>query len=265
MKLLFVGDVVGAPGRRVVRERLKALKRDVAADLTIVNGENAAGGAGLTVPTAEELFAAGADVVTTGNHVWDKRDVIGLLEKDPRVLRPANYPEGSPGSGVFVTSAAGVPVAVVNLMGRVFMPLVDDPFRAAERILAGLAGVARVVLLDFHAEATSEKSALAWFLDGRLSAVVGTHTHVATSDARVLPRGTAFITDVGMTGPFDSVIGVKKEQAIERFLTSRGVPYETAEGDVRLSAVVVSVDPATGRATSIEAIALGDALVKDVR
>src|SRR5262245_45744786 len=160
MKLLFVGDVVGAPGRRIVRERLRALKREVAADLTIVNGENAAGGAGLTVPTAEELFAAGADVLTTGNHVWDKRDVVGLLDKDPRVLRPANYPEGSPGGGVYVTEAAGTTVAVVNLMGRVFMPLVDDPFRAAERILGALPKTARVVLVDFNAEATSEKSPL---------------------------------------------------------------------------------------------------------
>ncbi len=265
MKLLFVGDVVGAPGRRVVRERLKALKREVGADLTIVNGENAAGGAGLTAPTAEELFASGADVLTTGNHVWDKRDVVPLLEKDPRVLRPANYPEGSPGKGVFVTSGSGVPVAVVNLMGRVFMPLVDDPFRAAERLLAALPAEVRVVLVDFHAEATSEKSAFGWFLDGRVSAVVGTHTHVATADARVLPRGTAFITDVGMTGPFDSVIGVKKEQAIERFLTSRGTPYETAEGDVRLSAVVVTVDPATGRAASIETIALRGEIAKAPR
>ena len=256
MRILFVGDVVGAPGRRIARTRLKGLKRDVGAELTIVNGENAAGGAGLTTATAEELFAAGAEVVTTGNHIWDKREVLGLLDREPRLLRPANYPEGSPGAGVFVVEAAGTRVAVVNLMGRVFMPLVDDPFRAADRIVADLAGSARVVLIDFHAEATSEKMAFAWYLDGRVAAVLGTHTHVATADARVLPGGTAFITDVGMTGPFDSVIGVKKEQAIERFRTSRSVPYETADGDVRLDAVRVDVDTASGRATGIERIEL---------
>ncbi len=256
MRILFVGDVVGAPGRRIVRERLRALKRDVGADLTIVNGENAAGGAGLTTATAEELFAAGADVLTTGNHVWDKREALGLLDREPRILRPANYPEGSPGAGVVVVTAAGTRVAVVNLMGRVFMPLVDDPFRAADRIIDELRGSAPVVLVDFHAEATSEKTAFAWYLDGRVAAVLGTHTHVATADARVLPGGTAFMADVGMTGPFDSVIGVKKEQAIERFRTSRSIPYETADGDVRLAAVRVDVDPASGTATAIERIEL---------
>ena len=249
---------MGAPGRRIARFRLKRLRRDVGADLVIVNGENAAGGAGLTQATAEELFAAGADVITTGNHVWDKREALTLLEREPRIVRPANYPEGSPGKGVVVVSAAGTRIAVVNLMGRVFMPLLDDPFRAADRILDELAGSARVVLVDFHAEATSEKSAFAWYLDGRVSAVVGTHTHVATADARVLPGGTAFITDVGMTGPFDSVIGVRKEQAIERFRTSRSIPYETADGDVRLSAVTVDVDSASGRALAIERIELAE-------
>jgi metallophosphoesterase (TIGR00282 family) len=256
MRILFVGDVVGAPGRRIARLRLKALKREIGADLTIVNGENAAGGAGLTIATAEELFAAGADVITTGNHVWDKREALGLLEREPRVLRPANYPEGSPGAGVRVVAVADVSVAVMNLMGRVFMPLLDDPFRAADRILDQLGGSARVVFVDFHAEATSEKMAFAWYLDGRVSAVVGTHTHVATADARVLPGGTAFITDVGMTGPFDSVIGVRKEQAIERFRTSRSIPYETADGDVRLAAVRVDVDTTSGHATAIERIEL---------
>jgi metallophosphoesterase (TIGR00282 family) len=248
--------VVGAPGRRIVRNRLKGLKRDLGADLTIVNGENAAGGAGLTTATAEELFAAGAEVITTGNHVWDKREVLGLLEREPRVLRPANYPAGSPGRGATIVTSAGVKVAVVNLMGRVFMPLTDDPFAAADHILTELRDQARIVIVDFHAEATSEKSAFAWFLDGRVSAVLGTHTHVATADARVLPGGTAFITDVGMTGPFDSVIGVKKEQAIERFRTSRSTPYETAEGDVRLAGVILDLDPHSGRATAIARVDL---------
>lgn len=256
MRILFVGDVVGAPGRRIVRARLKGLKRELGADLTIVNGENAAGGAGLTTATAEELFAAGAEVITTGNHVWDKRDVLGLLEREPRVLRPANYPAGSPGRGLTVVTTAGGKVAVVNLMGRVFMPLTDDPFAAADRLLTELGDETRLVIVDFHAEATSEKSAFAWFLDGRVSAVLGTHTHVATADARVLPGGTAFITDVGMTGPFDSVIGVKKDQAIERFRTSRSIPYETAEGDVRLAGVILDIDPHSGRATAIERVDL---------
>ena len=256
MRILFVADVVGAPGRRIVRQRLKGLKSDIGVDLTIVNGENAAGGAGLTTATAEELFAAGADVITTGNHVWDKREIVGLLMREPRLLRPANYPEGSPGAGVVVVPVGGIPVAVINLMGRVFMPLLDDPFRAADRILDDLRGSARVVVVDFHAEATSEKMAFAWSLDGRATAVLGTHTHVATADERILPGGTAFITDVGMTGPFDSVIGVKKEQAIERLRTSRSIPYETADGDVRLAAVRVDVDPASGRAIAIARIEL---------
>jgi metallophosphoesterase (TIGR00282 family) len=237
---------------------LKGLKREIGADLVIVNGENAAGGAGLTAATSDEIFAAGADVVTTGNHVWDKREIAGLIEREPRILRPANYPEGSPGAGVIVVTAAGARVGVVNLMGRVFMPLVDDPFRAADRIVEELRASAQAIIVDFHAEATSEKSAFAWYLDGRASAVLGTHTHVATADARILPGGTAFVTDVGMTGPFDSVIGVKKEQAIERFRTSRPIPYETAEGDVRLAAVRVDVDTASGRATAIERIELSE-------
>ena len=254
MKVLFVGDVVGAPGRRILRARLAGLKRETECDLTIVNGENAAGGAGLTSATAEEIFGAGADLVTTGNHVWDKREIATLLDRDPRILRPANYPEGSPGAGVALVPAAGVRVAVVNLMGRVFMPLTDDPFRAADRIVRELAGKAQLVIVDFHAEATSEKVAFAWYLDGRVAAVLGTHTHVATADERILPKGTAFISDVGMTGPLDSVIGVKKEQAIERFLTSRPIPYETADGDVRLAAVRLTLDPVSGRALSIARI-----------
>jgi len=258
MRILFVGDVVGAPGRRILQARLRGLVREVDADLTIVNGENAAGGAGLTSATAAEIFDAGAEVVTTGNHVWDKKDVGALLAKDPRVLRPANYPDPAPGSGVYVARGRKGPVAVINLMGRVFMPAVDDPFRAADRILAGLDGAARAVVIDFHAEATSEKAAFAWYLDGRVSAVLGTHTHVPTADARVLPGGTAFMADVGMTGPYDSVIGVRKEQAIERFRTQRPIAYDTAEHDVRLAAVRVDVDELSGHATAIERIELSE-------
>ncbi len=258
MRILFVGDVVGAPGRRIVASRLPGLKKRLAADLTIVNGENAAGGAGLTAATADELFAAGADVITTGNHVWDKRESLALLERDRRILRPANYPDGTPGTGWAVIDSGGEKVAIVNLMGRVFMPLVDDPFRVADRILGELAGRAGPIVVDFHAEATSEKTAFAWYLDGRVAAIFGTHTHVATADARLLPRGTAAITDVGMTGPFDSVIGVRKEQAIERFRSARPIPYETAEGDVRLSAVRVDVEVRSGCAVSIERIEIAE-------
>ena len=265
LRLLFVGDVVGAPGRRILKARLRSLRAEVGADLAVVNGENAAGGAGITHATAAEIFSAGADVITTGNHVWDKKDAVPLLEKNARVLRPANYPEGTPGTGVAVVEAGGVPVAVVNLMGRVFMASIDDPFRAADRILGSLAAVTKVVLVDFHAEATSEKTALGWYLDGRVSALVGTHTHVATADARVLPGGTAYMTDAGMTGPRRSVIGVKTEQAIERFLTQRPLTYETAEGDVRLSAVVIEVDPATGRASSIERLEVAEETVEAAR
>ena len=254
MRLLFVGDVVGAPGRRILRRVLPGLKRDAGAALAVVNGENAAGGAGITRDTAAEIFAAGADVVTTGNHVWDKRDALALLAYEPRILRPANYPDPCPGGGVALASAGGTPVAVVNVMGRVFMPLVDDPFRALDRILREIGSRASIVLVDVHAEATSEKMAIGWYLDGRVSAIVGTHTHVATADARILPGGSAYITDAGMTGPFDSVIGVRKEQVVERFLSQRPLPYETAEHDVRLSGVLIDVDEATGRATAIERV-----------
>ena len=254
MRLLFVGDVVGAPGRSILRALLAPLKAETGSALAIVNGENAAGGAGLTTATAEELLAAGADVITTGNHVWNKREATTLLEREPRILRPANYPEPCPGRGMTVVSAGGIAVAVANIMGRVFMPLVNDPFRAADRILEELAGRARVILFDVHAEATSEKMALGWYLDGRVSAVLGTHTHVATADARVLPGGTAFMTDVGMTGPYRSVIGVRTELVLQRFLTQRPIAYETADEDVRLAGALVEVDPASGRAISIERV-----------
>jgi len=253
MRILFVGDVVGRPGREILARRLRRLRARQRADLVIVNAENAAGGIGLTPQTAREIFAAGADVLTGGNHSWDKREIFPFLDERPDVLRPANFPEGTPGRGVHVAATAGGrSVAVVNLQGRVFLDPIEDPFRAADRILADLDGGPRVVVVDFHAEATSEKIAMGWYLDGRATAVLGTHTHVPTADARVLPGGTAYVTDVGMTGPYDSVIGVRKEQAIERFLSQRPVRYSVAEDDVRIAAVVVEADPATGRAVSIE-------------
>jgi len=255
MRILFVGDVVARAGRRVLKEGLRALRQTAHPDLIVVNGENSARGHGLTPQCGEQIFGAGADVITSGNHIWDRREVIPLLERDPRVLRPANYPEPAPGSGVHVVEHPAVgPVAVVNLMGRLFMADIDDPFRAADEILAELEDRARLVLIDFHAEATSEKIAFGWHVDGRATAVVGTHTHVATADERVLPGGTAYITDVGMTGPYDSVIGVDKAAVLERFRTQRPVRFTPAEDDVMLCAVLIEADPETGKALSIERI-----------
>ncbi len=255
MRILFVGDVVARAGRRILKGGLRAIRASHAPDLIIVNGENASRGRGLTPQCSEEIFRAGADVITSGNHVWDRREVLPLLEREPRVLRPANYPDPAPGSGVYLFDhlAAG-PVAVVNLMGRLFMPAVDDPFRAADEILDELQGRAALVVIDFHAEATSEKIAFGWHVDGRVTAVIGTHTHIPTADESVLPGGTAYITDVGMTGPYDSVIGVDKTAVIERFRTQRPVRFSPAEGDVRLCAVLIDADPETGRANSIERI-----------
>ncbi len=255
MRILFVGDVVAQAGRRVLKEGLRALRTSHRPDVIVVNGENSARGHGLTPRCAGRLFASGADVITSGNHVWDRHEVHRLLDDDPRVLRPANYPDPAPGGGVYVHEhpAAG-PLAVVNLMGRLFMADVGDPFRAVDEILAELDGHARLVLIDFHAEATSEKIAFGWYVDGRATAVVGTHTHVATADERVLPGGTAYITDVGMTGPYDSVIGVDKAAVIERFRTQRPVRFTPADGDARLCGVLIEADPETGRAVSIERV-----------
>jgi len=259
VKILFVGDVFGTEGRRILRRGLRRLRREHAPDLVIVNGENAAAGAGLTPETAEEILHAGADAITTGNHVWDKKEIVPFLERHDRVLRPANYPDPAPGGGVcLVRTADGTSVAVINLMGRVFLNDVDDPFRALDAILAELDGRARVVVVDFHAEATSEKGAFACYADGRVTAVLGTHTHVPTADERVLPGGTAFITDVGMTGPWDSVIGMDKRVVLERFLTQRPLRLTPASGDVRLCAVLLEADPDSGRALAIRRIALTD-------
>ena len=255
MRILFIGDVVGKPGRRIVTAVLPALRRELSADLVIANGENSAGGFGITHETLEELLAAGVDVVTGGNHTWHAREAGVLLDSDPRLLRPANYPPGTPGRGAGVFHTAGVPAAavgVLNLEGRVFMQPLPSPFEVGREEAARLRGEAAVVIVDFHAEATSEKIALGWYLDGRVSAVVGTHTHVQTADARVLPEGTAFITGVGMTGPRDSIIGMRREEILQRFLTLLPARFEVAGGPVQLNAVVLDVDEATGRARGIE-------------
>jgi len=258
MKLLFIGDIVGRPGRDLVRRHLKALTAASAVDLVIANGENAAGGAGITRDNAKEIFGAGVDVITTGNHVWDKREALEFIVTEPRLIRPANYPEGTPGLGSYVAvTRTGVRVGVVNVMGRVFLNLIDEPFRAADREIARVkADGAQVVFVDVHAETTSEKVALGWYLDGQVAAVVGTHTHVQTADERILPGGTACLTDVGMTGPHDGVIGMDKAAVIARFVTGLPGRFEPATGDVRLHGVTITTDPATGRATAIERVAL---------
>ena len=265
MRILFIGDVFGRPGRTIVREHLPALLRQDGIELCIANGENAAGGFGITPQIAEEFFDLGIHVITTGNHVWDKRELIEYLNSgrnEPfsparRVLRPANYPAGTPGVGLYEgASSSGVPYAVMNLQGRVFMATIDDPFRVADRLLSQIS--AKVIVVDMHAEATSEKIALGWYLDGRVTAVLGTHTHIPTADTRVLPGGTAYQTDVGMTGPYDSVIGVQKEQIVQRFLTSLPARFEPAVNDVRFCAVLIDCDEQTGRARSIERIMIDE-------
>lgn len=256
MNLLFVGDIVGRPGRDLVRVGLAPLAARHQVDVVIVNGENAAGGNGITREIGDSLFAQGVDVITSGNHIWDKREALDYIAVEPRLLRPANYPD-APGRGTYVArTQGGRSVGVLNLMGRVHMAHLDDPFRAARREVDALRERTSVVFVDFHAEATSEKVAMGWFLDGQVTAVVGTHTHVQTADARVLPGGTAYLTDVGMTGPHDGVIGVEKEPVIQRFLTGMPTRFETASGDPRLHAVVVEADEATGRARRIEALSL---------
>ena len=260
MFLLVVGDVHGRPGRRILKERLSRLRAHYDARFIIANGENAAGGAGLSREVAGEIFAAGVDVITGGNHIWQHRDARELLDADPHIVRPLNYPPGVPGRGVTVAASKdGVPVAVLNLQGRVFMPEVDDPFRAVSAELEGLRERARVIVLDFHAEATSEKIAMGWYLDGKVSALIGTHTHVQTADERILPEGTAYISDVGMTGPRDGVIGMDRERILERFLTGLPVRFEVAAGPAQLSAVAVEVDEETGKARRIERILEVDA------
>lgn len=265
MRILFVGDVFGHAGRHIVSEHLPALVEAQRIDLLVVNAENSAGGFGVTPATADELFDLGAHVLTTGNHIWDKREIIEYLEsgrpdghdRPRRVLRPANYVDGTPGFGWYQGALAdGQRYAVINLQGRVFMASNDDPFRTADRLLKEIS--APVILVDFHAEATSEKAAMGWYLDGRVTAVLGTHTHVPTADDRVLPGGTAYQTDVGMSGPYASVIGVGKEQVIHRFLSGMPARLEQAREDPRLSATMIECDGSTGRATAIRRFLLSE-------
>jgi 2',3'-cyclic-nucleotide 2'-phosphodiesterase len=243
MRVLFIGDIVGSPGRKILHDRLADIVAQKKIDLVIANGENSAAGFGITPRIADELLHAGVDVLSGGNHSWDKKEVLEYMPHEPRLLRPANFPEGSPGSGLFVgTAKNGVKYAVLNLQGRVFLPAIDDPFRKADSELAKLSADVAFVLVDMHAETTSEKIALGWYLDGRVTAVVGTHTHVATADEQVLPEGTAFITDVGMTGPHSGVIGMDRVGIIRKFLDGLPARFEVAGGDVQMNCVVVETD-----------------------
>jgi metallophosphoesterase (TIGR00282 family) len=259
MRILFVGDIFGKPGREIARRAIPALVERESLDLVIANVENAAAGFGITGDLAEAILGYGVDVMTTGNHVWDKKEVLDYFPRQPKLLRPANVPAGAPGRGSWVgRTKTGEPVAVLNLMGRIFMTPLDDPFALALREVEQLRAKTRVIFVDFHAEATSEKVAMGWHLDGRVTAVSGTHTHVQTADDRILPNGTAYITDAGMTGPHDSIIGVTVDAALARFVSGMPSKFEAASGGARLNAIIVSADPATGKATSIERLNLSE-------
>lgn len=255
MRILFIGDVFGRPGRDLVRQAVPIFETRYAVDAIVANVENAAAGAGITRELGDALLGCGVDVMTTGNHVWDKREALTYIGAEPRLLRPLNMAAAAPGRGVFVSRGRnGRPFGVLNVMGRIFMPPVDNPFAAVDAALAGLAGSCGPIVVDLHAEATSEKIAMGWHLDGRVTAVIGTHTHVQTADERILPRGTAYITDAGMTGPHDSIIGMEREPLVERFVTGLPGRMEPASANPRLQAVLIDADDRTGRATSIERI-----------
>lgn len=257
MKVLFIGDIMGEPGRRAVTRVLPRVVAQQGVDLVIGNAENAAGGFGITPDIAAELFDLGLAAITLGNHAWDKKETIDYIQREPRLLRPANYPEGVPGRGsVIVETPAGVPLGIVQVMGRVFMPTLDCPFQAARREIQQLKGRTRAIIVDMHAEASSEKMAMGHFLDGDVTAVVGTHTHVPTADEQILPKGTAYLTDIGMTGPVHSVIGIKKELAIQKFLTQMPARFEVAPGPAVFSSVLVELDDRLGKAIAIQRIRL---------
>ena len=255
MKLLFIADIVGQPGRRAVKELVPQLRQQHGLSLVVANGENSAGGSGITVNTAQEIFDAGVDIITSGDHLWDQKEVMGLLEGERRFVRPLNYPPGTPGQGSAVFQGPGLPpVAVLNLQGRTFMPALENPFHAALAEVERLRQTTKVIFVDFHAEATSEKVALARMLDGRVSAVVGTHTHVQTADEQIFPGGTAFLCDAGFTGPHESVIGREIEPIIQRFCTNTPQKFGVASGRIHLQGAVIEIDPASGRALSIRRI-----------
>lgn len=252
MNILFIGDVVGKPGREAIKKLLPVLKKEYNLQFTIANAENAAGGSGITEPVAGELFDAGVDCLTSGDHIWKKREIFEYIIREERILRPLNFPSGAPGHGfnVFKTKE-GIKLGVINVNGRVFMEALECPFRTTMQAVEELLKETKIIIVDIHAEATSEKIALGWYLDGKVSAVLGTHTHIQTADERILPQGSAYITDAGMTGPYDSVIGRRVEDVLERFLTSIPIRFEVAQENVQLRGVVIDIDEQTGKSRSI--------------
>ena len=267
MRILFIGDIFGRPGRDIAHRAIKPLVAQHDIDFVVANVENSAAGFGVTGDIAETILKSGVDVMTSGNHIWDKKEVLEYIPRQPKLLRPANFPAGVPGRGAWVGSTrSGTSIAVVNVMGRIFMAPLEDPFAVVLREIEAARAKARVIIVDFHAEATSEKVAMGWHLDGRVTAIFGTHTHVQTADERVLPKGTAYITDVGMTGPHDSIIGVTIDAALSRFVTGMPAKFEAASGGARLNAIIITADAATGRASAIERLNLSaadvDALAK---
>ena len=255
MKILLIGDIVGSPGRRAAKELIPKIKKANKIDMVLANGENSAGGSGLTPRLAEELFGYGISVITSGDHIWKRKEILEMLDSEERILRPLNYPKGVPGAGAsIIKTKKGIKVGVINLVGRTFMEAVECPFKTSMEKIEELKKETPIIVIDMHAEATSEKIALGWYLDGLASVVVGTHTHVQTADERVLPKGTAYITDLGMTGPHDSVIGRKVEQILARFITQLPTRFEMAEENVQLQGVIVEIDEATGKAKSIKRV-----------
>ncbi|KMM38638.1 TIGR00282 family metallophosphoesterase [Guptibacillus hwajinpoensis] len=258
MKILFIGDVVGSPGRNMISTYLPRLKRKYKPTFTIVNGENAASGRGITEKIYRGFLEAGAQVITMGNHTWDNREIFEFIDRAPKLVRPANFPPGTPGNGSTIVNINGVEVGVINLQGRTFLPAIDDPFTKADELIEEMRERTPVIFVDFHAETTSEKQAMGWYLDGRVTAVVGTHTHVQTADERILPGGTGYLTDVGMTGPYDGILGMEREAVIKKFLTTMPVRFEVTKGREQLSGVILTLDPKTGKATKIERIAINE-------
>jgi len=255
LRILFIGDIVGNPGRKAAKEMICEIKKEKGFDFCIANCENAAGGSGITYVVAQELYKSGVDAITLGNHTWSKREVLNFIDSDHKIVRPANYPRELPGNGSTIIAGECGKIGVLNLMGRVYMDSIDCPFKAAQRELEYLKSFVKVIIVDMHAEATSEKCAMAWHLDGSVSCVLGTHTHVQTSDERILPCGTGFITDVGMTGPYEGILGIDREIIIEKFITHMPLRFEIAKGSVQFNAVIVDIDEKCGKTTGIERIA----------
>lgn len=254
MRVLFIGDIYGSPGRKAAKEMILQLKKETGYDFCLANCENAAGGTGITYVVAQELYKSGIEGITLGNHTWSKREVVNFIDSDNRIARPANYPENLPGKGSAIIENSAGKIGIINVLGRVYMDSVDSPFKAIEKEIEYLKCFVKVIIVDMHAEATSEKAALAWYIDGRVSAVLGTHTHVQTADEKILPCGTAFISDVGMTGPYEGIIGVDRDLVMEKFLTHMPVRFETAKGSVQFNAVLLDIDEKTGRTRNINRI-----------